>query len=76
VDAEEGQAGPWDARVCENGEKRYTFEGWEGFIAVECEGEPGLWRLCFDKYNDGLKGKIKECQRTVEVELVREEMKA
>ena len=74
VDAEEGQAGPWDARFCSNGEKRYTFEGWEGFIAVETEGEPGLWRLCFDKYNDGLKGKIREGQRTVELELVREEI--
>lgn len=72
VDAEEGQAGPWDARFCSNGEKRYTFEGWEGFVAVETEGEPGLWRLCFDKYNDGLKGKIREGQRTVELELVRE----
>ena len=74
VDAEEGQAGPWDARFCSYGEKRYTFEGWEGFIAVETEGEPGLWRLCFDKYNDGLKGKIREGQRTVELELVREEI--
>ncbi|KAF7574476.1 hypothetical protein PtrM4_060990 [Pyrenophora tritici-repentis] len=74
VDAEQGQAGSWGARVCPNGEKRFLFNNWEGFIAVESEGEPDLWRLCYDKFDDGLKGKIRAGQRTVEVELIREEM--
>lgn len=74
VEAEEGLVGPWGARVCSDGEKRYLFENWEGFIAVESEDEPGLWKLCFDKYDDGLQGRLHLGQRTVELELVREEM--
>jgi hypothetical protein len=74
IEAEEGLTGPWGARVCTNGEKRYLFENWEGFIAVENEDEPGLWKLCFDKYDNGLEGRIRQGQRTAELELVREEM--
>lgn len=75
AEAEEGLTGPWGARVCANGEIRFLLENWEGFIAVEGE-EAGLWSLCFDKHDNGLQGKIRDDQRTVEVELIREEMEA
>ncbi|KAF2623856.1 hypothetical protein BU25DRAFT_414020 [Macroventuria anomochaeta] len=71
AEAERGLTGPWGGRVCSDGEIRFLMENWEGFITVETE-EPGLWSLCFDRYDDGLKGKLGEDQRTVEVELVRE----
>lgn len=74
-EADLGLAGAWGARVLAVGEKRYLFENWEGFVAVESD-EPGLWSLCFDRYDDGLKGKLQEGQRTVEVELIREEIDA
>lgn len=74
-EAELGLTGAWGARVLADGEKRYLFENWEGFVAVESD-EPGLWSLCFDRYDDGLKGKLEDGQRTVEVELIREEMDA
>lgn len=74
VEAEEGLVGPFGARVCADGEKHYLFENWEGFIAVENEGEPGLWKLCFDKYDNGLQGRIRPGQRTAELELIREEI--
>lgn len=41
--------GPWD---CTAIDKRVTFEGWEGFMAVqeEVEGSAGeMWALYFDK---------------------------
>jgi hypothetical protein len=50
------------------------MHNWEGFIAVETE-EPGLWGLYFDRYDDGLKGKVAEGLRTVELEVIRVEMK-
>lgn len=76
IEAEErGLTGPWGARVCSNDEIRFLFLNWEGFLAVETE-EPGLWGLYFDRYDDGLKGKVKDGLRTVELELVREEMKS
>lgn len=70
-EAETGLTGPWGARVCSEGEIRFLMENWEGFVAVETE-EVGLWALCFDRYDDGLKGKLDEHQRTVEMELIRE----
>lgn len=51
------------------------MENWEGFIAVESE-TPGLWSLCFDRHDDGLKGKLGDEQRTVEPELVRQAVNA
>ncbi|KAF1358501.1 hypothetical protein EJ07DRAFT_166755 [Lizonia empirigonia] len=54
AEAEGGLTDPWGARVCPDGEIRVLMENWEGFIAVETE-EPGLWGLCFDRYDDGLK---------------------
>lgn len=48
--------GPWD---CTERERRVTFEGWEGFLAVEDapEAHPGLWALYFDRGNDELGGR-------------------
>lgn len=48
--------GPWD---CTERERRVTFEGWEGFLAVEDEPEehPGVWALYFDRGDDGLGGR-------------------
>lgn len=71
AEAERGLTGPWGARVCSEGEIRFLMENWEGFIAVET-GEAGLWALCFDRYDDGLQGKLGDNQRTVELELIRE----
>ncbi|KAL1846572.1 hypothetical protein Daus18300_014216 [Diaporthe australafricana] len=47
--------GPWD---CTERERRVTFEGWEGFLAVEDEPGacPGVWALYFDRSNDSLGG--------------------
>lgn len=73
AEAQQGVTGPWGARICPNNEKRFLFAGWEGFIAIETN-ELGLWSLNFDKYDNGLQGRIKEGQRAVEVELIREEM--
>lgn len=73
VEAEKGLTGPWDARADGNGDIRFLLENWEGFIAVETE-DAGLWSLCFDRHDDGLKGKIGDKQKTVEVELIRQEM--
>ncbi|OAL45458.1 hypothetical protein IQ07DRAFT_661533 [Pyrenochaeta sp. DS3sAY3a] len=74
AEAEKGLTGPWGARVGLNGETRFLMENWEGFVAIEDHDEPGLWSLCFDRYDDGLKGRIQKDQRTVEVELIREEI--
>ncbi|POS71224.1 hypothetical protein DHEL01_v210383 [Diaporthe helianthi] len=48
--------GPWD---CTERERPVTFEGWEGFLAVEeaPETHPGVWALYFDRSNDGLGGR-------------------
>lgn len=70
TEAEKGITGPWGARVCSDGEIRFLMENWEGFVAVETD-EPGLWSLCFDRFDDGLKERLDEGQRTVEVELIR-----
>ncbi|KAK7697226.1 hypothetical protein SLS64_013783 [Diaporthe eres] len=45
--------GPWD---CTERERRVTFEGWEGFLAVEDapETHPGVWALYFDRDEDSL----------------------
>lgn len=72
AEAENGLTGPWGARVCSDGEKRFLMENWEGFVAIENDDEPALWSLCFDRHDDGLKGRIRTGQRTVEVELIRE----
>jgi hypothetical protein len=72
VETEKGLPGPWGARVCADGEIRFLWDRWEGFMAVETE-EQGLWALCFDRHDNGLKGKVEEGKRIVELELIRVE---
>ena len=59
--------GPWN---CTKLDRRMTFEGWEGFLAVE--EEAGLWALYFDREDDGLKAKGAG-RRMLEIELSRRE---
>ncbi|KAK4987364.1 hypothetical protein LTR50_004699 [Elasticomyces elasticus] len=64
----------------EEDDSRVTFDGWEGFLAVEEEGEGrrgvgaggerGVWALYFDVDDDGLAGR-KKGRRTLEVGLRR-----
>ncbi|KAM0802638.1 hypothetical protein BDR22DRAFT_802901 [Usnea florida] len=61
--------GPWN---CTKVDRRVTFEGWEGFLAVK--EKPDTWALYFDREDDGLKGKVSK-RRILEVELTRKEMK-
>ncbi|PNS21583.1 hypothetical protein CAC42_942 [Sphaceloma murrayae] len=62
--------GEWDWTEETGPDSCVTFDGWEGFLAVE-EG-PGKWGLYFDMDDDGLEGKgRKRGRRTIEVSLYR-----
>ena len=50
-------------------ERRFVFNGWEGFALVEESKD--VWALYFDKDDDGLRGKV-EGKRVMEVELCRQ----
>lgn len=52
-------------------DRRLTFEGWEGFVAIE--ELPSLWALYFDKDDDGLRTKVIPGTRVLEIELSRKE---
>ncbi|KAK4952221.1 hypothetical protein LTR28_006729, partial [Elasticomyces elasticus] len=64
----------------EEDDSRVTFDGWEGFLAVEeeregrrgagADGERDVWALYFDMDDDGLAGR-KKGRRTLEVGLGR-----
>lgn len=54
ADAKEHWTGPWD---CTDIDKRMTFEGWEGFVAVQVDEEEDLWELYFDRDGNGLRRK-------------------
>ncbi|KAF2466176.1 uncharacterized protein BDR25DRAFT_395950 [Lindgomyces ingoldianus] len=54
--------GPWDVTKMD---RRVTFEGWEGFMAVKYG--PGEWALYFDRDDNGLEGILAP-------EMVREEV--
>ncbi|KAF2829050.1 hypothetical protein CC86DRAFT_261048, partial [Ophiobolus disseminans] len=74
-DAQPNFTGPFD---CTRQSWRLTFQGWEGFCAVEVE--PGVWGVFFDVEDDGLQGRIKagslpESSRILEIELQRVEKK-
>ncbi|WWC85570.1 uncharacterized protein L201_000434 [Kwoniella dendrophila CBS 6074] len=78
-DAEENYTGPWD---CTSIDKRLTFEGWEGFIAVQENPDLDLWSIYFDRQDDGLSspGKIGDYHestgkqiRMLEIQLIRKE---
>ncbi|KAI1292568.1 hypothetical protein F5Y03DRAFT_20466 [Xylaria venustula] len=60
---------PWD---CSRQDRRLTFGGWEGFLAVK---EGNFWALYFDVDGDGLKSKIAEGTPVLEIELIRVEMR-
>ena len=61
--------GPWN---CTKVDRRMTFEGWEGFMAVQEEDK--TWALYFDCEDDGLKGRVSG-KRMMEIELMRKERK-
>jgi hypothetical protein len=67
-DAQPNLHGPFDSTRQDH---RLTFETWEGFCAVE--EEPYLWALYFDRYDDGLRGKVRPGARILELELRRVE---
>jgi hypothetical protein len=60
---------PWD---CTRQDRRLTFGGWEGFLAVK---EGNFWALYFDIDEDHLKTKVPEGTPVLEVELLRVEMR-
>jgi hypothetical protein len=67
--AEHNLTGPFD---CTRQDRRLTFGGWEGFVAVQQEG--GLWALYFDRDRDGLKKQIEAGRPVIEIELLRQEV--
>lgn len=67
--------GPWD---CTKIERRLTFQGWEGFIAVQEEDGDDMWALYFDARDDGLTGEGQmgnKQKRMLEVEVWRKEIR-
>jgi hypothetical protein len=68
LDAQPHLTGPFD---CTRQDRRLTFDGWEGWCAVE--EAPTRWALYFDKDDDGLKAKVPEGTRVLEIELSRKE---
>ena len=68
AEAQPNFTGPFD---CTRQDRRLTFEGWEGFLAVE--ESPFLWAIYFDRDDDGLKKKIRPGTRALEIELTRKE---
>ncbi|KAH7396698.1 hypothetical protein DE146DRAFT_46988 [Phaeosphaeria sp. MPI-PUGE-AT-0046c] len=68
VDAQPNLTGPFD---CTRQDRRMTFDGWEGWCAVE--ESAGLWALYFDVSDDGLKSKVPPGTRVLEIELSRKE---
>lgn len=78
AEATDHWTGPWD---CTSIDKRMTFDGWEGFVAVQEDEDEDLWALYFDKHGDGLRGKslVGDVEargrryRMLEVQLVRKE---
>ncbi|KAM0816835.1 hypothetical protein AB5N19_02637 [Seiridium cardinale] len=67
--AEPNYSGPYD---CTRQDRRLTFGGWEGFVAVK-EGD--FWALYFDLEQDKLKSKLPIATPILEVELLRVEMR-
>ncbi|KAI4924385.1 uncharacterized protein J4E92_007466 [Alternaria infectoria] len=68
ADAQPHLTGPFD---CTRQDRRLTFDGWEGWCAVE--QAPGLWGLYFDLDDDGLKSRVAPGTRVLEIELSRKE---
>ncbi|KAH7350507.1 hypothetical protein BKA66DRAFT_476260 [Pyrenochaeta sp. MPI-SDFR-AT-0127] len=70
ADAQPNLTGPFD---CTRQDRRLTFDGWEGWCAVE--ESPSLWALYFDVSDDGLKSKLATGTRVLELELSRKEVR-
>ncbi|OAG12471.1 uncharacterized protein CC84DRAFT_1070445, partial [Paraphaeosphaeria sporulosa] len=68
LDAQPNLPGPFD---CTRQDRRLTFDGWEGWCAVE--EAPGRWALYFDRDDDGLRAKLSPGTRVLEIELTRKE---
>ena len=68
ADAQPNLTGPFD---CTRQDRRLTFDGWEGWCAVE--EAPGLWGLYFDIFDNGLRSVVQPGTRVLEVELGRKE---
>jgi hypothetical protein len=68
ADAQPHLHGPWD---CTRQDRRLTFEGWEGFCAVE--DSLGAWAVYFDRDDNGLRGKVPAGTPVLEIELRRVE---
>ena len=71
----EHHVGPWDwteEDEEEGGEanKGVTFEGWEGFTAVE-DPASKEWQVYFDRNDDGLKGYVGKERRKLQISLER-----
>ncbi|KAH8900903.1 hypothetical protein GQ53DRAFT_618708, partial [Thozetella sp. PMI_491] len=67
--AEPNLNGPWD---CTRQDRRLTFGGWEGFVAVQ-EGE--FWAIYFDLHGDNLKTKVAPGTPVIEIEVLRTELR-
>jgi hypothetical protein len=67
--AQPNLTGPFD---CTRQDRRLTFAGWEGFLAVK-EGD--FWALYFDVENNKLRTKVGEDTPVLEIELNRVEMR-
>ncbi|KAF2036603.1 hypothetical protein EK21DRAFT_49040, partial [Setomelanomma holmii] len=68
LDAQSNLTGPFD---CTRQDRRLTFDGWEGWCAVE--EQPGTWALYFDVDDDGLRSRLAPGTRVLELELSRKE---
>lgn len=74
ADAQDHRVGPFDVTKVD---RRVTFEGWEGFLAVEETPGSDLWALYFDCKDDGLRGDDQagtQGKRMLELEIWRKEM--
>ena len=64
--SKEHHVGPWDWTEDEAG---LTFEGWEGFVAVQ--DDEGEWQVFFDRDDDGLKGFVGKRRKKFEITVER-----
>ncbi|CZR65446.1 uncharacterized protein PAC_15346 [Phialocephala subalpina] len=67
--AEHNHNGPFD---CTRQDRRLTFGGWEGWLAVK-EGD--FWALYFDRDNDRLVSKVEAGTPVLDIELWRREVR-
>ncbi|KAJ4371198.1 hypothetical protein N0V83_004414 [Neocucurbitaria cava] len=70
ADAQHNLTGPFD---CTRQDRRLTFDGWEGWCAVE--ERTGYWAVYFDVGDNGLQAKVATGTKVLEIELSRKEKK-